>query len=50
MHQTLFSEEEWSKKWLRSGSVAQNTLHKVALQDTLLRDIKNLPVFITPAH
>ena len=36
MHQTLSSKEEWSKKWLRSSSVTHNSLHKVALQDTLL--------------
>ena len=35
-HQTLSSEEEQSKKWLRSSSVPHNALRKVALQDTLL--------------
>ena len=45
MHPTLSSEEEWSKKWLRSGSVAHNALRKVVLQDTLLRDMKKLTGF-----
>ena len=45
MNQTLSSEEERSKKWLRSGSVAHNALRKVALQDTLLRDMKKLTSF-----
>ena len=42
VHPTLSSEEERSKKWLRSGSVAYNALCKVVLQDTLLRDMKKL--------
>ena len=46
MNQTLSSEEERSRKWLRSGSVAR----KVVPQDTLLWDMKNLLVFIIPAH
>ena len=41
----LFSEEERSKKWLSSGSVAHNALHKVVLQDTLLQDMKKLTGF-----
>ena len=45
MHQTLSSEEERSKKWLRSSSVAHNALRKVALQDTLLQDMKKLTGF-----
>ena len=45
MHQTLSSEEERSRKWLGSGSVAHNALRKVVLQDTLLRDMKNLVGF-----
>ena len=45
VHPTLSSEEEWSKKWLRSGSVAHNALRKVVLQDTLLRDMKKLTGF-----
>ena len=45
MRQTLSSEEERSKKWLRSGSVAHNALCKVALQDTLLGNMKNLAGF-----
>ena len=45
VHETLSSEEERSKKWLRSGSVAHNALRKVALQDTLLRDMKKLTGF-----
>ena len=43
--QTLSPEEQHSKKWLKSGSVAHNALKKVALQDTLLRDIKKLNGF-----
>ena len=51
VHSTLSSsEEERSKKWLRSGSVAHNALREVVLQDTLLQDMKNSPVFIIPAH
>ena len=51
MHQTLTPDEELcSMKWLKSGSVAHNAFKKVVLQDTLLRDIKNLTVFIIPAH
>ena len=45
VHQTLSSEEEWSKKWLRSGNAAHNVLSKVLLQDTLLWDIKKLTSF-----
>ena len=45
MHQTLSSEEERSRKWLRSGSVAHSALRKVVLQDTLLRDMKKLVGF-----
>ena len=45
VHQTLSSEEERSRKWLRSGSVAHSALHKVVLQDTLLRDMKKLVGF-----
>ena len=45
MHQTLSSEEEQSKKWLRSGSVAHNALRKVAPQRTLLQDMKKLTGF-----
>ena len=45
VHQTLSSEEERSKKWLRSGSVAHNALYKVALQDTLSRGMKKLTGF-----
>ena len=45
VHQTLSSEGERSKKWPRSGSVAYNALRKVALQDTLLRDMKILTSF-----
>ena len=46
VHQTLPPEELRIKKWLKSGSVAHNAFKKVVLQDTLLRDIKNLTVFI----
>ena len=42
VHQTLSSEEERSRKCLRSGSVAHNALRKVALQDTLLWDTKKI--------
>ena len=42
VHPTLFSEEERSKKWLRSGGTAHNALCKVVLQNTLLRDMKKL--------
>ena len=45
MHQTLPSEEERSTKWLRSSSVAHNALRKVVLQDTLLRNMKQLTGF-----
>ena len=45
VHQTLSSEEERSRKWLRSGSVAHSALRKVVLQDTLLRDMKKLVGF-----
>ena len=45
VHQTLSPEEQHSKKWLKSGSVAHNALKKVVLQDTLLRDIKKLNGF-----
>ena len=45
VHPTLSPEEEHSKKWLWAGGVAHNALHKVALQNTLLRDIKNLTGF-----
>ena len=50
VHPTLSPEELRSKKWLRLGSAAHNALCKVILQDTLLQDIKNFPVFIIPAH
>ena len=42
VHQTLPPEEQHSKKWLRLGSAAHNALRKVVLQDTLLRDMKEL--------
>ena len=45
MHQTLSSEEEQSRKWLRSGSVAHSALCKIVLQDTLLRDMKRFVGF-----
>ena len=45
MHQILSSEEEQSRKWLRSGSVAHNALRKVVPQDTLLWDMKKLVGF-----
>ena len=45
VHQTLSSEEERSRKWLRSSSVAHSALRKVVLQDTLLRDMKKLVGF-----
>ena len=50
VHPKLLSDEELSKKWLRSGSTAHNALHKVVSQDTLLRDMKNLTGIIIPAH
>ena len=41
VHQILSPEEQRSKKWLKSESVAHNALKKIVLQDTLLQDIKN---------
>jgi len=41
VHPTVSPEDELSKKWPRSGSVAHNALRKVVLQNTLSRDIKN---------
>ena len=53
VHPTLSSEEERSKKWLRSGSVAHNAQHKVQdtlLQDTFLWNMKKLSGFIKLAR
>ena len=44
-HPTLPPEEQHSKKWLKSGSVAHNALRSVVLQDRLLRYIKKLNGF-----
>ena len=41
VHQTLYPEEQRSKKWLKSGSVAHNALKTIVLQYTLLWNIKN---------
>ena len=38
MYPTLTSEEQRSKKWLRLGSASHNTLRKIVLKDSLLRD------------
>ena len=45
VHPTLPPEEQHSKKWLKSGSVAHNALRLLVLQDRLLRDIKKLNGF-----
>ena len=44
-HPKLPPEEQRSKKWLKSGSVAHNALRSVVLQDRLLRGIKKLNGF-----
>ena len=45
VHQTLSFEEKQNKKWLRSGSIAHDALSKVAVQETLLWDMKKLASF-----
>ena len=45
VHPTLPSEEQRSKKWLRSGSLVHRTLKNVVYNKTLLWDIKKLTGF-----
>ena len=45
VHPTLTSEEQRSKKWMRSGSVVHKTLTNVVKDKTLLKDIKKLTGF-----